>query len=141
MTKEKWPLYNIFTIFFSWQIQLKKIDSYPTFKDYKIRVIQGNNSGITNTKGDICWPGKRLFSEGDNSTIRQTLFIRKNVDGTRDLAVFDSEFEYYRKEDKMYVYKAINKPKILINAPCKVHLMSNSNDKLKALELVLKKGT
>ena len=119
----------------------KKIDSYPTFKDYKIRVIQGNNSGIPNTKGDICWSGKRLFSEGDNSTIRQTLFIRKNVDGTRDLAVFDSEFEYYRKEDKMYVYKAINKPKILINAPCKVHLMSNSNDKLKALELVLKKGT
>ena len=94
-----------------------------------------------NTKGDICWSGKRLFSEGDNSTIRQTLFIRKNVDGTRDLAVFDSEFEYYRKEDKMYVYKAINKPKILINAPCKVHLMSNSNDKLKALELVLNKGT
>ena len=119
----------------------EKIDSYPTFKDYKIRVIQGNNSGIPNTKGDICWSGKRLFSEGDNSTIRQTLFIRKNVDGTRDLAVFDSEFEYYRKEDKMYVYKAINKPKILINAPCKVHLMSNSNDKLKALELVLKKGT
>ena len=119
----------------------EKIDSYPTFKDYKIRVIQGNNSGIPNTKGDICWSGKRLFSEGDNSTIRQTLFIRKNVDGTRDLAVFDSEFEYYRKEDKMYVYKAINKPKVLINSPCKVHLMSNGNDKLKALELVLKKGT
>ena len=119
----------------------EKIESLTTFKDYKIRVIQGNNSGIPNTKGDICWSGKRLFSEGDNSTIRQTLFIRKNVDGTRDLAVFDSEFEYYRKEDKMYVYKAINKPKILINAPCKVHLMSNSNDKLKALELVLNKGT
>ena len=119
----------------------EKIDSYPTFKDYKIRVIQGNNSGIPNTKGDICWSGKRLFSEGDNSTIRQTLFIRKNVDGTRDLAVFDSEFEYYRKEDKMYVYKAINKPKVLINSPCKVHLMSNGKDKLKALELVLKKGT
>ena len=55
----------------------EKIDSYPTFKDYKIRVIQGNNSGIPNTKGDICWSGKRLFSEGDNSTIRQTLFIKK----------------------------------------------------------------
>ncbi len=119
----------------------EKVHSFSNFKDYKIRVIQGNNSGIPNTKGDICWSGKRLFSKDDDSTIRQTLFIRKNVDGTRDLAVFDSEFEYYRKEDKMYVYKAINKPKVLINAPCKVHLMSNGKDKLKALELVLKKGT
>ena len=119
----------------------EKVHSFSNFKDYKIRVIQGNNSGIPNTKGDICWSGKRLFSKDDDSTIRQTLFIRKNIDGTRDLAVFDSEFENYRKEDKMYVYKAINKPKILINAPCKVHLMSNGNDKLKALELVLKKGT
>ena len=119
----------------------EKVHSFSNFKDYKIRVIQGNNSGIPNTKGNNCWSGNRLFSKDDDSTIRQTLFIRKNVDGTRDLAVFDSEFEYYRKEDKMYVYKAINKPKILINAPCKVHLMSNGKDKLKALELVLKKGT
>ncbi len=52
----------------------EKIDSYPTFKDYKIRVIQGNNSGIPNTKGDICWSGKRLFSEGDNSKISIYLF-------------------------------------------------------------------
>ena len=81
----------------------EKIDSYPTFKDYKIRVIQGNNSGIPNTKGDICWSGKRLFSEGDNSTIRQTLFIRKNVDG---INVIDGPNGRWPEGDKNHPWEA-----------------------------------
>ena len=100
----------------------------------KIRIIQGNDSELPN-KGDFCWSGLKSFSD-DKSTIRKTLFIRKNIDKTRDLCVFDSEFDSYRQGDKMYLFKVISKPKVFINAPTNVHLMSSSKDKLEAISLV-----
>ena len=100
----------------------------------KIRIIQGNDSELPN-KGDFCWSGLKSFSD-EKSTIRKTLFIRKNIDKTRDLCVFDSEFDSYREEDKMYLFKVISKPKFFINAPTNVHLMSSSKDKLEAISLV-----
>ena len=100
----------------------------------KIRIIQGNDSEIPN-KGDFCWSGLKSFSD-EKSTIRKTLFIRKNIDKTRDLCVFDSEFDSYRQGDKMYLFKVISKPKVFINAPTNVHLMSSSKDKLEAISLV-----
>ena len=108
------------------------------FKKQKIRIIQGNNSELPTNKGDFCWSGKKSFSEEKN-TIRKTLFIRKNIDNSRDLCLFDSEFDSFRQEDNMYLFKVINTPKVLMNAPTKVHLMSSSKDKLKAIALVEEK--
>ena len=104
----------------------------------KIRIIQGNDSELPINKGDFCWSGKKSFTD-EKSTIRKTLFIRKNLDKTRDLCVFDSEFDSYREEDKMYLFKVISKPKFFINAPTNVHLMSSSKDKLEAISLVEEK--
>ena len=101
----------------------------------KIRIIQGNDSELPINKGDFCWSGLKSFTD-ERSTIRKTLFIRKNIDKTRDLCVFDSEFDSYRQGDKMYLFKVISKPKVLINAPTNVHLMSSSKDKLEAISLV-----
>ena len=105
------------------------------FKEQKFRIIQGNNSELPVKKGDFCWSGLKSFSD-EKSTIRKTLFIRKNIDKTRDLCVFDSEFDSYRQGDKMYLFKVISKPKVFINAPTNVHLMSSSKDKLEAISLV-----
>ena len=106
-----------------------------SFKGQKFRIIQGNDSELPVKKGDFCWSGLKSFSD-DKSTIRKTLFIRKNIDKTRDLCVFDSEFDSYRQGDKMYLFKVISKPKVFINAPTNVHLMSSSKDKLEAISLV-----
>ena len=108
------------------------------FKKQKIRIIQGNNSELPKNKGDFCWSGKKSFSDEKN-TIRKTLFIRKNIDNSRDLCVFDSEFDSFRQKDNMYLFKVINTPKVLMNAPTKVHLMSSSKDKLEAIALVEEK--
>ena len=108
------------------------------FKKQKIRIIQGNDSELPINKGDLCWSGKKSFSDEKN-TIRKTLFIRKNIDNSRDLCVFDSEFDSFRQEDNMYLFKVINTPKVLMNAPTKVHLMSSSKDKLEAIALVEEK--
>ena len=108
------------------------------FKKQKIRIIQGNNSELPTNKGDLCWSGKKSFSDKKN-TIRKTLFIRKNIDNSRDLCVFDSEFDSFRQEDNMYLFKVINTPKVLMNAPTNVHLMSSSKDKLEAIALVEEK--
>tara|TARA_Y100000589_G_scaffold6994_1_gene5984 strand:- start:232 stop:594 length:363 start_codon:yes stop_codon:yes gene_type:complete len=105
------------------------------FKKQKIRIIQGNNSELPTNKGDLCWSSKKSFSDEKN-TIRKTLFIRKNIDNSRDLCVFDSEFDSFRQEDNMYLFKVINTPKVLMNAPTNVHLMSSSKDKLDAIALV-----
>ena len=101
----------------------------------KIRIIQGNDSELPINKGDFCWSGLKSFTD-ERSTIRKTLFIRKNRDKTKDLCVFDSEFDSYRQEDRKYLFKVISKPKVLINAPTNVHLMSSSTDKLEAISLV-----
>ena len=101
----------------------------------KIRIIQGNDSELPINKGDFCWSGLKSFTD-ERSTIRKTLFIRKNRDKTKDLCVFDSEFDSYRQEDRKYLFKVISKPKVLINAPTNVHLMSSSKDKLEAISLV-----
>ena len=106
-----------------------------SFKEQKFRIIQGNDSELPVKKGDFCWSGLKSFSD-EKSTIRKTLFIRKNIDKTRDLCVFDSEFDSYRQGDKMYLFKVISKPKVFINAPTNVHLMSSSKDKLEAISLV-----
>ena len=106
-----------------------------SFKEQKFRIIQGNDGELPVKKGDFCWSGLKSFSD-EKSTIRKTLFIRKNIDKTRDLCVFDSEFDSYREEDKMYLFKVISKPKFFINAPTNVHLMSSSKDKLEAISLV-----
>ena len=105
------------------------------FKKQKIRIIQGNNSELPTNKGDFCWSGKKSFSDEKN-TIRKTLFIRKNIDNSRDLCVFDSEFDSFRQEDNMYLFKVINTPKVRMNAPTKVHLRSSSKEKLDAIALV-----
>ena len=108
------------------------------FKKQKIRIIQGNDSELPKNKGDLCWSGKKSFSDEKN-TIRKTLFIRKNINKTTDLCIFDSEFDSFRQEDNMYLFKVINTPKVLMNAPTKVHLMSSSKDKLEAIALVEEK--
>ena len=110
------------------------------FKEQKFRIIQGNNSELPVKKGDFCWSGLKSFSD-EKSTIRKTLFIRKNIDNSRDLCVFDSEFDSYRQLDRMYVFKVINSPKVLFNAPTRVHLMSNIKDKLEAIALVEEKAS
>ena len=106
----------------------------------KIRIIQGNDSELPINKGDFCWSGLKSFTD-ERSTICKTLFIRKNIDKTRDLCVFDSEFDSYRQLDRMYVFKVINSPKVLFNAKTRVHLMSNIKDKLEAIALVEEKGS
>jgi len=116
-------------------INLSKNSEELTSNKEKIRVIQGNDSELPINKGDFCWSGLKSFTD-ERSTIRKTLFIRKNIDKTRDLSVFDSEFDSYRQGDKMYLFKVISKPKVLINAPTNVHLMSSSKDKLEAISLV-----
>ena len=110
------------------------------FKEQKFRIIQGNDGELPVKKGDFCWSGLKSFSD-EKSTIRKTLFIRKNIDNSRDLCVFDSEFDSYRQLDRMYVFKVINSPKVLFNAQTRVHLMSNIKDKLEAIALVEEKGS
>ena len=111
-----------------------------SFKEQKFRIIQGNDCELPVKKGDFCWSGLKSFSD-KKSTIRKTLFIRKNIDNSRDLCVFDSEFDSYRQLDRMYVFKVINSPKVLFNVQTRVHLMSNIKDKLEAIALVEEKAS
>jgi len=109
----------------------------------KLRVIQSNEMGFPSAVGDQCWSGLKSFTakeEKTNSTLRKTLFILKRRDGLRDLAVFDSEYDDYRDEDRMYVFKILSMPIVLCNQEMMVHLMSRKDIKLAAVELVEKFG-
>ena len=74
----------------------------------KLRVIQGNECGIPQEVGAYCWSGIKYFSDVNQCTLRKSLFIRKNADGSRDLSVFLSEFEHQHEEDGKYVFKALS---------------------------------
>ena len=69
-------------------------------------------------------------------TLRKTLFIRKNADGSRDLSVFLLEFDHQREEDGKYVFKALTRPLLLFKADTTVHLMSSIEEKRQAVALV-----
>lgn len=102
----------------------------------KLRVIQGNECGIPQEVSDSCWSGIKSFSDADQSTLRKTLFISKNDDGSWDLSVFLSEFDYQREEHGKYVFKAIIKPLMLFKADTTIHIMSCIEKKRKAVPLI-----
>jgi len=109
----------------------------------KLRVIQSNEMGFPSAVGDQCWSGLKSFTakeEKTNSTLRKTLFILKRNDGLRDLAVFDSEYDDYRDEDRKYVFKILSIPIVFRDQEMMVHLMSRKDIKLAAVELVEKFG-
>jgi len=109
----------------------------------KLRVIQSNEMGFPSAVGDQCWSGLKSFTakeEKTNSTLRKTLFILKRKDGLRDLAVFDSEYDDYRDEDRKYIFKILSVPIVLRDQEMMVHLMSRKDIKLAAVELVEKYG-
>ena len=110
---------------------------------WKLRVIQSNEMGFPARAGDLCWSGLKSFTakeEKTRSTLRKTLFILKRKDGFRDFAVFDSEYDYYRDNDKKYVFKIVSMPIVLRDQELMVHLMSRKDIKLAAVELVEKFG-
>ena len=65
----------------------------------------------------------------------------KRRGGLRDLAVFDSEYDNYRDEDRKYVFKIVSLPIVLRDQEMMVHLMSRKDIKLAAVELVEKFGS
>ena len=110
----------------------------------KLGVIQSNEMGFPSAVGDQCWSGLKSFTakeEKTRSTLRQTLFILKRRDALRDFAVFDSEYDYYRDEDRKYVFKIISVPIVLPDQEMMVHLISRKDVKLAAVELVEKLGS
>ena len=105
----------------------------------KLRVIQSNEMGFPSGVGDPCWSGLKSFTakeEKTGCTLRKTLFILKRKDGLRDFAVFDSEYDHFRDEDRKYVFKIALKPIVLRDQDMMVHLMSRKDIKLSAVELV-----
>ena len=112
--------------------------------DQKLRVIQSNEMGFPSALGDQCWSGLKSFTakEKNNSQIiRKTLFILKRKDGLRDFAVFDSEYDHFRDEDRKYVFNIVSEPIVLRDQDKMVHLMSRRDIKLAAVELVEKLGS
>jgi hypothetical protein len=110
----------------------------------KLRVIQSNEMGFPSAVGNQCWSGLKSFTakeEKTKNTLRRTLFILKRKDGLRDFAVFDSEYDYYRDEDRKYVFKIVSVPIVLRDQGMMVHLMSRKDIKLVAVELVEKLGS
>ena len=69
------------------------------------------------------------------------MFILKRKDGLRDFAVFDSEYDYYRDEDRKFVFKIVSVPMVLRDQEMMVHFMSRKDIKLAAVELVEKLGS
>jgi len=64
----------------------------------------------------------------------------KRNDGLHDLAVFDSEYDDYRDEDRKYVFKILSVPIVFRDREMMVHLMSRKDINLAAVELVEKFG-
>ena len=110
----------------------------------KLRVIQSNEMGFPAAVVDQCWSGLKSFTakdEKNDETLRKTLFILKRKDGLRDLAVFNSEYDHYRAEDRKYVFNIVSTPIVLHDQDLLVHLMSRKDTKLAAVELVEKLGS
>jgi hypothetical protein len=110
----------------------------------KLRVIQSNDMGFPSAVGDQCWSGLKSFTakeKNNGQTIRKTLFILKRKDGLRDFAVFDSEYDHFRDEDRKYVFNIVSEPIVLRDQDKMVHLMSRRDIKLAAVELVEKLGS
>ena len=79
----------------------------------KLRVIQSNEMGFPSAIGNQCWSGLKSFTakeEKSGSTLRKILLILKRSDGLRDLAVFDSVFVRFRKNDRKYVFEITSVP-------------------------------
>lgn len=109
----------------------------------KLRVIQSNEMGFPSAVGDQCWSGLKSFTakeKNNGQTLRKTLFILKRRDGLRDFAVFNSECDYFRDEDRKYVFKIVSVPIVLRDQDRMVHLMSRKDIKLAAVELVERLG-
>jgi len=110
----------------------------------KLRVIQFNEMGFPSGVGDPCWSGLKSFTakeEKTGNTLRKTLFILKRKGGLRDFAVFDSEYDHFRDEDRKYVFRIVSMPIVLRDQELMVHLMSRKDIKLAAVERVEKFGT
>lgn len=72
--------------------------------------------GFPSGVGDPCWSGLKSFTaqeEGIGSALRKTLFILKRKDCLRDFAVFNSVYDYFRDEDRKYVFKIVSMPIVL----------------------------
>ena len=79
----------------------------------KLRVIQSSEMGFPSAIGDQCWSGLKSFTakeEKSGSTHRKTLFILKRSDGLRIFAVFESVFNYFRENDRKYVFEITSAP-------------------------------
>jgi len=82
----------------------------------KLRVIQSNEMGFPSAVGDECWSGLKSFTAKEKNkgqTLQKTLFILKRKDGLRDFAVFDSEYDHFRDENRKYVCKILSAPVVL----------------------------
>jgi hypothetical protein len=109
----------------------------------KLRVIQSNEMGFPSAVGDQCWSGLKSFTareEKTGCTLRKTLFILKRKGGLRDFAVFDSEYDHFRDEDRKYVFNIVSEPILLSDQDRMVHLMSRKDIKVATVELVEKLG-
>ena len=109
----------------------------------KLRVIQSNEMGFPSAVGDQCWSGLKSFTakeEKTKNTLRKTLFILKREDGLRDFAVFDSEHDHFRDEDRKYVFEIVSKPIVLRDQDMMVHLISRKDIKLAVVKMVERLG-
>jgi len=100
--------------------------------------------GFPSAVGDLCWSGLKSFTAKEKNnvqTVRKTLFILKRKDGLRDFAVFDSEYDHFRDEDRKYVFSILSKPLVLRDQERMVHLMSRKDIKLATVELIEKLGS
>lgn len=103
-------------------------------------VMHLNEMEFRSGEGDPCWLGLKLFAAKNDQMLRKTLFILKRSDGLRDFAVFNSEYDYFRDEDRKYVFKIISVPIVLRDQDRMVHLMSRQDIKLAAVALVERLG-
>ncbi len=78
--------------------------------------------------------------EKKGCALRKTLFILKCKDGPNDFAVFDSEYDYFRDEDRKYVFNIVFVSIVLRDQDRVGHLMSRKEIKLATVELREKLG-
>ena len=102
-----------------------------------LRVIQSNNNGFVSKLGDLCYSGRKSFSDTNSQEVRPTLFILKKEDGTKDISIFESVFSGEVNEDGQYVFVCVTTPAVAYDVKTDVHLMSSNDSKNELIEEVL----
>ena len=87
--------------------------------------------------GQQCFSGLKSFTDTNPFQTRQTLFIKKNEDGSKDVSVFESVLIEGKNELDQFRFVCVTEPVIVRNIDTPVHLMSSLKDKVELVQSVL----